>query len=158
MQKSIFACGRLSGPHAKITPLFFFSPLFPSSPLQFFSPTPLLSLRSSPNISLLSSPSNPHGRHRATTPTRRPAIGCGSGWKAIGCAAFATTGGQGGGSAALGCARRQRRSWQRQGLGFGFFLKNYFFHYFLIFICGPRKHPHENLIFACRYSTRMKKS
>lgn len=39
MQKYIFAYGALSDPHAKISPFFFLpSSLFPSSPLQFFSP------------------------------------------------------------------------------------------------------------------------
>lgn len=149
MQKSIFAYGRLSGPHAKIPHLFFFSPISFSSHYNFFYP--LLSLRSSLDISLLCSPPpNLHGRQRAATPTRRPAIGCGGRQKASSYATSATTGGE--------VRSPSAKELLEAGVRVCFFFEIFLHDFFLIFACGPHKHPHANLIFTCRYAIRMEKS
>lgn len=82
MQNSIFACGRISGPHVKI--LSFFSILLSLSLLTtskiftHLSPSPDI-LPSSLNSLLSSPPPNPCGQQHVATPTRKPTVVCGGG-------------------------------------------------------------------------------
>lgn len=77
-------------------------------------------------------------------------VGCGGGQKVSSYATSATTGGE--------VRSPSAKELLEAGVRVCFFFEIFFTWFFLIFACGPHKHPHANLIFTCRYTIRMEKS